>query len=182
MDWRKHSCMKPIQNQGKCGGCWAFAATATVEFSNCVKYNKNIKMRIIKIHISSNYNNMKTAIVYCNRHKWERLYIIYFDDGLKDWFFLMSYMFNSLSEEALSQELDQGQKVASQENSECHFEVLQFEQTHIRHLDSFAKAVFVFQNTLRNFKCQFLIPVVLKPMRKIYRKTTDRYYRIINRN
>jgi len=37
VDLRTDKCMPPIKNQGQCGCCWTFSATATLEFNNCVK-------------------------------------------------------------------------------------------------------------------------------------------------
>nr|ABU50820.1 Aca s 1 allergen [Acarus siro] len=41
-DWR--SKLGPIENQGRCGACWAFASLATVEAAFAIKYNTHIRL------------------------------------------------------------------------------------------------------------------------------------------
>eukprot|EP00644_Phytophthora_capsici_P017325 jgi/Phyca11/125051/e_gw1.57.143.1 len=40
LDWSDTACMSPIQNQGQCGGCWAFATVAAVESLKCISNGK----------------------------------------------------------------------------------------------------------------------------------------------
>ncbi|KAL3662228.1 hypothetical protein V7S43_012559 [Phytophthora oleae] len=40
VDWSDTACISPIQNQGQCGGCWAFATVAAVESLQCISNGK----------------------------------------------------------------------------------------------------------------------------------------------
>uniref|UniRef100_H3HE16 Peptidase C1A papain C-terminal domain-containing protein n=1 Tax=Phytophthora ramorum TaxID=164328 RepID=H3HE16_PHYRM len=36
VDWTKSPCISPVQNQGQCGDCWAFASASVVESAQCI--------------------------------------------------------------------------------------------------------------------------------------------------
>ena len=47
VDWRNHSglnCVTPVQQQGSCNGCWAFAAVASLESMYCVRQHRLVKL------------------------------------------------------------------------------------------------------------------------------------------
>ncbi|EFX83641.1 hypothetical protein DAPPUDRAFT_315500 [Daphnia pulex] len=37
IDYRTDACLSAVRNQGRCGSCWTFSATAVVEFGKCKK-------------------------------------------------------------------------------------------------------------------------------------------------
>jgi len=44
VDYRTHTCMQAVKNQGSCGSCWAFSATAVTEFGKCIKTGTKVAL------------------------------------------------------------------------------------------------------------------------------------------
>ncbi|KAI1301730.1 Cathepsin S [Halotydeus destructor] len=44
IDWRKYSIVSPVQDQGDCGGCWAFSASSAIESHSALATGKLNKL------------------------------------------------------------------------------------------------------------------------------------------
>ncbi|XP_072519647.1 cathepsin O [Salminus brasiliensis] len=55
-DWRKHKAIGPVQNQGLCGGCWAFSVVAAIE-AVCVKDGGVLQDLSVQQVIDCSYKN-----------------------------------------------------------------------------------------------------------------------------
>ncbi|GMF14072.1 unnamed protein product [Phytophthora lilii] len=59
VDWTTSACMSPIQNQGQCGDCWAFATAAAVESAQCIaggqkSLNKFSEQQLVSCNTQNN--------------------------------------------------------------------------------------------------------------------------------
>ena len=61
-DWREHIQWNPIENQGHCGSCWAFATVQTVEAQYAIRHRQ-------LVHLS------KQELVDCAKNTYDHHYI-----------------------------------------------------------------------------------------------------------
>ncbi|KAF4034509.1 Papain family cysteine protease [Phytophthora infestans] len=59
VDWSTSKCMAPIQSQGSCGSCWAFATVSAVESAQCIASGKELFVK---------YSEQQ--LVSCNTKNW----------------------------------------------------------------------------------------------------------------
>ncbi|ETI36844.1 hypothetical protein F443_17102 [Phytophthora nicotianae P1569] len=59
VDWSTSKCMAPIQSQGSCGSCWAFATVSAVESAQCIASGKQSLTK---------YSEQQ--LVSCNTQNW----------------------------------------------------------------------------------------------------------------
>lgn len=74
IDYRNGSCLNPIQDQGQCGSCWAFSATADMESSYCLahgtlyKFAEQQLVDCVKTCFGCNGGNAALAWHYLQSH------------------------------------------------------------------------------------------------------------------
>ena len=61
-DWREKIHWNPVENQGQCGSCWAFATVQTVEAQYAIRHNR-------LVHLS------KQELVDCTLNTYNKQYI-----------------------------------------------------------------------------------------------------------
>ncbi|POM72729.1 Cysteine protease family C01A [Phytophthora palmivora] len=59
VDWSTTKCMAPVQSQGSCGSCWAFATVSAVESAQCIANGK-----------TSLTKYSEQQLVSCNTQNW----------------------------------------------------------------------------------------------------------------
>ncbi|CAJ0926507.1 unnamed protein product, partial [Mesorhabditis belari] len=60
-DWRTKNVLSPIRDQGSCGSCWAFSATAPIEVAYARKYKKKIDLSEEQLQCVYNEGTMCTG-------------------------------------------------------------------------------------------------------------------------
>jgi len=76
VDFRNGNCLSPIQDQGQCGSCWAFSATASMETAYCQahgqsglgKYSEQQLVDCVQLCFGCNGGNAGLAWHYLQAH------------------------------------------------------------------------------------------------------------------
>lgn len=65
VDWRKQNAVSPVQNQGICGACWAFASVEIMESMNAIKTGKLTRFSVQEmIDCAKNNDGCKGGDIY----------------------------------------------------------------------------------------------------------------------
>lgn len=71
-DWREHAHFNPIEQQGVCGSCWAFATLATVEILTAFRHHTEVRLSKQELvdcssqHFDPSYHNQGCTLGYPN--------------------------------------------------------------------------------------------------------------------